>query len=175
MLYYLTVLVYTKTTIHHYRPTFPGHPREIYITRQEQVVLVYTKPTFYIWKECLAQPFQGTHEKSTLRDKSKLATATCSQGNHLLFKYFYCLSCIFFDLIWCLENIHEAKKRWMWQPYLCTLTHGYACSPSYCFLSCPKVLRGRVCLTIKSFMVGDHFLHSPQTNEWFGCGFVRRN
>ena len=105
-----------------FRPTFPGHPREIYITRQEQVVLVYTKPTFYIWKECLAQPFQGTHEKSTLRDKSKLATATCSQGNHLLFKYFYCLSCIFFDLIWCLENIREAKKRWMWQPYLYTFT-----------------------------------------------------
>ena len=145
MLYYLAVLVYTKITIHIWKECldklFQG-THVIYITRQEQVALVYTKTTSYIWIECLAQPFQGTHEKSTLRDKSKLATATCSQGNHLLFKYFYCLSCIFFDLIWCLENIREAKKRWMWQPYLYTLT-------SVCIFYI--LLRGRVCLTIKSF------------------------
>ena len=94
MLYYLTVLVYTKITIHIWKECldklFQG-THVIYITRQEQVALVYTKTTSYIWIECLAQPFQGTHEKSTLRDKSKLATATCFQGNHLLFKYFCCL------------------------------------------------------------------------------------
>ena len=41
----------------------------------------------------------------------------------------------------------------------------------YTFL---KVLIRRICLTIKSFLVGDNFLYSHDLNVWFRSDIVRR-
>ena len=38
-----------------------------------------------------------------------------------------------------------------------------------------KVLTRKICLTIKSFIVGDHFLYSCDLNVWFRGDIVRRN
>ena len=39
----------------------------------------------------------------------------------------------------------------------------------------PKVLTGRICWTVKSFLVGDHFLYSHDLNVWFRGVIERRN